>query len=72
LRSGEKLYEELLADEEATVPTPHPRLRLARLQAPSALPQGLPNSARAGGAPPEDADVKAELRRAVSDYRPAA
>ena len=31
LRPGEKLYEELLADADTTLPTPHPRLRLARL-----------------------------------------
>lgn len=30
LRPGEKLYEELLADEERTLPTPHPKLRVAR------------------------------------------
>lgn len=30
LRPGEKLYEELLADEETTLPTPHPKLRVAR------------------------------------------
>jgi FlaA1/EpsC-like NDP-sugar epimerase len=35
LRPGEKLYEELLADGEATLPTPHPKLRIAK---PSALP----------------------------------
>ncbi len=32
LRPGEKLFEELLADGDTTLPTPHPRLRLARLQ----------------------------------------
>jgi len=32
LRPGEKLYEELLADADTTLPTPHPRLRLARLR----------------------------------------
>lgn len=31
LRPGEKLFEELLADDEATLPTPHPKLRIARL-----------------------------------------
>lgn len=31
LRPGEKLYEELLADGEATLQTPHPKLRIARL-----------------------------------------
>jgi len=30
LRSGEKLYEELLADDENTLPTPHPKLRIAK------------------------------------------
>jgi FlaA1/EpsC-like NDP-sugar epimerase len=29
LRLGEKLYEELLADDELTQPTPHPKLRIA-------------------------------------------
>jgi len=29
LRSGEKLYEEVLADDERTLPTPHPKLRIA-------------------------------------------
>jgi FlaA1/EpsC-like NDP-sugar epimerase len=30
LRPGEKLYEELLADYEQTLPTPHPKLRIAQ------------------------------------------
>ena len=30
LRPGEKLYEELLADDEHALPTPHPKLRIAR------------------------------------------
>ncbi len=29
LRPGEKLYEEVLADSETTLPTPHPKLRVA-------------------------------------------
>ncbi|WP_051236649.1 polysaccharide biosynthesis protein [Ottowia thiooxydans] len=31
LRPGEKLYEELLADDETTEPTPHPKLRVAKV-----------------------------------------
>lgn len=30
LRPGEKLYEELLANDENTLPTPHPKLRIAQ------------------------------------------
>jgi FlaA1/EpsC-like NDP-sugar epimerase len=33
LRPGEKLYEELLADDDTTLPTAHPRLRIAQLRA---------------------------------------
>ncbi|MDE2275861.1 MAG: polysaccharide biosynthesis protein, partial [Burkholderiales bacterium] len=38
LRPGEKLYEELLADADDTLPTPVPRLRIARLGAPPPAP----------------------------------
>jgi FlaA1/EpsC-like NDP-sugar epimerase len=34
LRPGEKLYEEVLADAERTLPTPHPKLRVAQARAP--------------------------------------
>jgi FlaA1/EpsC-like NDP-sugar epimerase len=34
LRPGEKLYEELLADAEHSLATPHPKLRVARVRAP--------------------------------------
>ena len=33
LRPGEKLYEELLTDSEHTLPTPHPKLRVAQAEA---------------------------------------
>jgi FlaA1/EpsC-like NDP-sugar epimerase len=34
LRPGEKLYEELLADDETTLPTPHPKLRVMKPDTP--------------------------------------
>jgi FlaA1/EpsC-like NDP-sugar epimerase len=34
LRPGEKLYEEPLSDVEKTLPTPHPKLRVAQARAP--------------------------------------
>jgi FlaA1/EpsC-like NDP-sugar epimerase len=39
LRPGEKLFEELLADDEHTRPTPHPKLRIAKAR--EADPQWL-------------------------------
>jgi len=35
LRPGEKLYEELLADDEHTMPTPHEKLRIAKARQPA-------------------------------------
>lgn len=32
LRPGEKLYEELLADKEKTMPTPHPKITIAKIR----------------------------------------
>jgi FlaA1/EpsC-like NDP-sugar epimerase len=37
LRPGEKLYEELLADDEHTLPTPHEKLRIASARSADAL-----------------------------------
>jgi FlaA1/EpsC-like NDP-sugar epimerase len=34
LRPGEKLFEEVLADAEKTLPTPHPKLRVAKARVP--------------------------------------
>ena len=71
LRPGEKLYEELLADAEATLPTPHPKLRVARSREVDVA--GL---TRALGwveenAQADDAAVRACLRACVPEYRPA-
>jgi len=70
LRPGEKLHEELLADGEATLPTPHPKLRIAQPRAvPGNLIQAL-GSLFSCAQQPSDSDVKAVLLRWVADYRP--
>lgn len=69
LRPGEKLYEELLADAEETLPTPHEKLRIARSRA---VPEGLYDGVLAWLAqvPQEDEAVRAGLKRWVPEYEP--
>jgi FlaA1/EpsC-like NDP-sugar epimerase len=68
LRPGEKLYEELLADDEHSLPTPHPKLRIARARpvAGGWLPRLLESLNRS--ALPSDDDVRAELLQWVPEY----
>ena len=70
LRPGEKLYEELLADADATIATPIERLRIARLAAQQGTVDGLLALARRDGAPPADDEVRAKLAAALPEYRP--
>jgi FlaA1/EpsC-like NDP-sugar epimerase len=70
LRPGEKLYEELLADGEATLSTPHPKLRIAR---PTDIPDArwLAELEDWLAAPWRDeAEVKHGLKARVAEYRP--
>lgn len=69
LRPGEKLYEELLADGETTLPTPHPKLRIAR-------PGDAPDADWLAGldawlAAPlrSETEVKQGLKARVAEYR---
>jgi len=70
LRPGEKLFEELLADDETTLPTPHPKLRVARQaeQDPIDL-QALELWIAASGAQ-SPAQIKAALHALVPEYTP--
>ena len=69
LRPGEKLYEEVLADDEQTLPTPHPKLRIARARQ---VPEGWLGELVAWLDRPavlDDGSVREELQRWVSEYR---
>ena len=73
LRPGEKLFEELLADGDTSLPTPVSRLRLARLQADHGQTQvleSLLHAASSGWA--DEAAVRAWLREIVPEYNPEA
>jgi len=69
LRPGEKLYEELLADNEHTLLTPHPKLRIAQArQADAAWLEKLLGWTEATTMP--DEQVRAALRDWVPEYQP--
>ncbi|MDH4235224.1 MAG: polysaccharide biosynthesis protein, partial [Gallionella sp.] len=69
LRPGEKLYEELLADYEHTLSTPHPKLRIAQArQADAAWLDKLLGWAEPTTMP--DEQVRAALQVWVPEYQP--
>ena len=72
LRPGEKLYEELLADQETTRPTHHAKLRIARAREvqDSLLDELLPWLMQRRIL--ADDEVRRDLRRWVPEYQPAA
>jgi len=70
LRPGEKLFEELLADSETTLPTPHAKLRIAK---PSEVPDKAWREdllAWLASAPMQTELVKAQLKQRVPEYQP--
>ena len=72
LRPGEKLYEELLADDETTLPTPHPKLRVMRADAPPAV-AWVAETVRWLETPHTLAvdEVRAGLAARIPEYQPA-
>ncbi|CAM8358560.1 polysaccharide biosynthesis protein [Candidatus Methylopumilus planktonicus] len=69
LRPGEKLYEELLADDEHTLPTPHEKLRIASVKSVNeewvkALQEWINNSTNQ-----EEQKLKESLKFWVEEYQ---
>jgi FlaA1/EpsC-like NDP-sugar epimerase len=70
LRPGEKLYEELLADDETTEPTPHPKLRVAKTSIVASDAQGVAGWIEGAGPEPDAESVREWLRAQVPEYSP--
>lgn len=70
LRPGEKLYEELLADNENTLPTPHPKLRIAQARLVSASELEMMQSWISMDGTVADGEVRQQMRQWVPEYTP--
>lgn len=70
LRPGEKLFEELLADAEATLPTPHPKLRVALARTADTAQHPMLLAWLEQKSLQEDGTVRAGLARWLPEYRP--
>jgi len=68
LRPGEKLFEELLADDEHTRPTPHPKLRIAKAREVDASFVDSVATWLYQERIPDDSDVRRDLKRWVPEY----
>ena len=71
LRPGEKLYEELLADNEHTLPTPHSKLRIAQACTVDAIWLAGLLDWISPHATQDDAEVKRALVQWVPEYQPS-
>jgi FlaA1/EpsC-like NDP-sugar epimerase len=72
LRPGEKLFEELLASEEATKPTPHPKLRIAQAREVNRDLVGQMVTWCESDRVADDAEVRARLKAWIPEYMPPA
>ena len=71
LRPGEKLYEELLADDEGTLPTPHAKLRIAKARVVDAdWLKRLLHWLGSEMVPENDAMLRTQLKDWVPEYKP--
>lgn len=68
LRPGEKLFEELLAHDEHTRATPHPKLRVAKAREVDAAFLESVSKWLSQDRIPDDSDVRRELKRWVPEY----
>ena len=72
LRPGEKLFEEPLASEEATKPTPHPKLRVAQAREVHRDLVGQMVTWCESDRAADDAEVRARLKAWIPEYMPPA
>jgi FlaA1/EpsC-like NDP-sugar epimerase len=73
LRPGEKLFEELLADKDSSLPTPFARLRIARLVRDAdreALGRLLQEAAVGGESEGDGVEIRRLLKSVVEEYQP--
>ncbi len=71
LRPGEKLFEELLADDETTEPTPHPKLRVAKTSGQRPDIDAVLGWVLQAGPAPGGGDLRAWLHALVPEYTAA-
>ena len=69
LRPGEKLFEELLADDETSVPTPHPKLRVAKTAGHPPDIDAVLQWVRQAGPAPSPGELREWLHTLVPEYR---
>jgi FlaA1/EpsC-like NDP-sugar epimerase len=71
LRPGEKLFEELLANDETTETTPHPKLRVAKGADTAVNAHEVTAWIRDAGPAPESGDIRRWLQSLVPEYESA-